>query len=152
MSEGKKHYEISFLARNEGDKDLVTKALADIGAEITNQGRYSEIRLAYPVKKQTVAYFGFYDFMAEADKIAVLEGVLRYSEAILRSLIITPPPRKPAPRAERRPVEGSSAAPAEIEAPEANEEIEAPEPVAEKSEEPEVNEELLDQKLNEIIK
>lgn len=143
MSEGKKHYEISFLARNEGDKDLVTKALADIGAEITNQGRYSEIRLAYPIKKQTVAYFGFYDFEAEAGNIAKLEGALRYSDAILRSLIITPPPRKPAPRAERRPVDAPAEAAVEVK--EA-----APEPVAEKA--PEVNEELLDQKLNEIIK
>lgn len=155
MSEGKKQYEISFLARNEGDKDEVMKALAAINAEILVDGKYSEIRLAYPVKKQTVAYFGFVDFSVEAEKIAELDNKLRFYEGILRFLIITPPPRKPIPRAERRsddaaPAEQATAASAPIAAEESVKEEEVsvePEVKAE-----EVNDELLDQKLDEILK
>lgn len=151
MSEGKKQYEISFLARNEGDKDEVMKALAAIDAEILVDGKYSEIRLAYPVKKQTVAFFGYVYFSVEAEKIATLDSKLKFYDGILRFLIMTPPPRKPAPRAERR---GDDASVSET-VPAAQKEEEAAveeAPVVEEKVEEAVNDELLDQKLDEILK
>jgi ribosomal protein S6 len=171
MSEGKKHYEISFLAKSEAGKDDVMKALADIDAEITNEGRFSEMRLAYPVEKQTVAYFGFVYFMALAEKIPALHESLRFNEGILRSLIITPPPRKPIPRAERRSPDDTSSVQEVVGenkesssvtsedkpvidreeiVPEEIADVTIPEQPAETKEE--VNEELLDQKLDEILK
>jgi len=149
MSEGKKQYEISFLARNEGDKDEVMKALAAIDAEILVDGKYSEIRLAYPVKKQTVAYFGYVYFSVEAEKIATLDSKLKFYDGILRFLIITPPPRKPAPRAERRSEDASTS---EAPAQKAEETVKEEAPVVEEKVEEAVNDELLDQKLDEILK
>jgi len=171
MSEGKKHYEISYLAKTEAGKDDVMKALADIDAEITNEGRFSEMKLAYPVNKQTVANFGFFYFESSADKIPALHESLRFNDGILRFLIITPPPRKPAPRAERRsPDDTSSVQESEseekIDQVDAQEESALPESEDIVSEEiqsslpedqpietkEEVSDELLDQKLDEILK
>ncbi len=95
LEEGKKQYEIAFLARTEDGKNIVSKEIAKIGAEVTLEGRFAETRLQYPIKKQTVAYFGFYDFIAETGTIAALDQVLKFDESILRFLIVTPPPRKP---------------------------------------------------------
>lgn len=95
LEEGKKQYEIAFLARTENGKDIVSAALAKIGAEVTLEGRFAETRLQYPIKKQTVAYFGFSDFIAEPGSITVLDQALKFEESILRFLVVTPPPRKP---------------------------------------------------------
>jgi ribosomal protein S6 len=146
MTEGKKQYEISFLAVNEGDKDEITKALSAIDAEDWVIGKYSEMKLAYPIKKQTVAYFGFVDFMADAGKITSLDASLRFNEKILRFLIITPPPKKPTPRAERKgdnPVIESDSVVAEAE--EVVKEVEPQEAEG-------IDNELFDQKLDEILK
>ena len=147
MSEGKKQYEVSFLALNEGDKEEIMKALIAIDAEVLVVGRYSEIKLAYPIKKQTVAYFGFVDFMADADKISLFEKSLRFNEKVLRFLIITPPPKKPLPRTERR-----GDAPVIESAPVVFETEEVVEEAEPREENEGINNELFDQKLDEILK
>ncbi|MDD5098802.1 MAG: 30S ribosomal protein S6 [Candidatus Colwellbacteria bacterium] len=170
MSEGKKKYEISFLARSEKGKEPVMAALNEIGAEITIDGKYSEMKLAYEIEKQPSAYFGFVEFMADPDKIDPLQKTLKFNSEILRVLVITPPAKKPLARNDRRSEENTAAERASSEekkiaetteeALETAEEIlptetketvqDSPEKVVDKKEE--ISDELLDQKLDEILK
>ncbi len=105
MDSEKKSYEISFLVRNENDVEAVLNRLSRIGAEILNEGNVSEIKLAYPIKKASSAYFGWIYFDVVPEKIAELNSALKLDEKIMRHLVITPPitktekkrPAKPSP-------------------------------------------------------
>ena len=58
-----------------------------------------KIKLAYPVKKQTEAFFGFVFFETVAEKIAELKTRLDNDKKIIRHLIIKEPmPAKPEER------------------------------------------------------
>jgi ribosomal protein S6 len=98
MALDNKQYEISYLARTEADKDAVIKIINEANAENVTEGRILEIKLAYPVKKQTSAFFGFVVFEALPETITKINDSLKFAEGILRFLIITPPPQKPQPR------------------------------------------------------
>ena len=65
MENDKKHYEIGFLLKAEDKKADLAKILKASGAEITEEGPVSGIKLAYPIKKENFAYFGFVRFLAE---------------------------------------------------------------------------------------
>jgi ribosomal protein S6 len=93
-----KQYEISYLVRTEADKNAVLKVLQDINAENVVEGKLAEIRLTYPVKKQTSALFGFTVFEANPELIAKINPLLKFAEGVLRFLIVTPPPKKSQPR------------------------------------------------------
>ncbi|MCK9187087.1 MAG: 30S ribosomal protein S6 [Candidatus Colwellbacteria bacterium] len=98
MFEAMKQYEISFLTKTEADKEVILKALADIGASNMEEGRFSEIKLAYPIKKNTVAYFGSVVFESDPENVTKIGEALKFSEGVLRFLVITPPPKKPVSR------------------------------------------------------
>ncbi len=152
MSEEKKQYEISYLARTEADKDAVLKVLGGAGAENLEEGRLSEIKLAYPVKKQTSAYFGSTVFEAATEAIAKINDSLKFTEGILRFLIVTPPAKKSHPRfggKERTPEEAPMAEEAKTEeAPAEKEESAEPEIKEAKTE---IDDAALDEKLEEIL-
>lgn len=95
MLEGNKQYEIAFLAANESGKEVVLKTLNDVKATIVSEGRFSEIRLAYPIKKQMSAGFGSFVFEVSPEKSVEVDKILKLSGEILRFLIVTPVPRKP---------------------------------------------------------
>lgn len=90
----KKEYEVSFLVKSEEQSQSVVKVLHRYGAEITSEGQLSKARLAYPIKKETLAYFGYLWFMSEPSAIPQIESDLRLSKDILRYIIVTPPVKK----------------------------------------------------------
>lgn len=94
MLEGARQYEISFLALREGDKETVKTVIAGAQGEILSEGRYAEMKLAYPIEKQTSAFFGSFVFSAIPEKAVEIEKALRFTDGILRFLVITPPARK----------------------------------------------------------
>lgn len=94
MLEGNKQYEIAFLTSDESGKEVVSKALNDIQATVVSEGKFSEIKLAYPIKKQMSAGFGSFVFETDPAKAPELDKTLRFAEEILRFLIVTPVPRK----------------------------------------------------------
>jgi ribosomal protein S6 len=98
MSEEKKQYEISFLIKTEADKDAVLQALSKAKAEVISEGRLTDTKLAYPIEKQTVAFFGYIVFEAMPEDIGEIDSQMKFAEGVLRSIIITPPPRKPVSR------------------------------------------------------
>lgn len=145
MLEGARQYEISFLTLREGDKEAVVTAIAGAQGEIISEGRYAEIKLAYPIKKQTSAFFGSFIFSATPEKEVELEKALRFTEGVLRFIIITPPPRKPTRSFQPRTAESL--------APAAELKEEKPEEISVKPEEKteEVNDADLNDKLQEIL-
>ncbi len=90
-SNDKKSYEIAFLVRNEEDAQQVIKLLKSAGAEIESEGAISKLNLAYPIKKEHSAHFGYFHFSLETEKVKQLEDSIRMNPLILRSLIVTPP-------------------------------------------------------------
>ncbi|MBI4086035.1 MAG: 30S ribosomal protein S6 [Candidatus Liptonbacteria bacterium] len=87
----RKSYEIAFLVRSEEDAQQVIKLLKAAGAEVALEGAISKLNLAYPIKKEHSAHFGYFHFLLETEKVKQLEDSVRINSLILRSLIITPP-------------------------------------------------------------
>src|SRR3989344_445762 len=91
-------YEIGFLASDEGGAQAVLEALKRRGAEILLEGPVEKITLAYAVKHQTSAYFGYMHFRVAPDAVRVISDDAKGHTTILRSLVVTPPLMKPKPR------------------------------------------------------
>lgn len=86
-----KEYEIAFLARDEKEAEGVLGVIARFGAEVIFHGPVEKISLAYPIKKETSAYFGYFHFTLDSQKIASLARELRMNSAVIRFLIVSPP-------------------------------------------------------------
>jgi ribosomal protein S6 len=86
-----KEYEIAFLVRDEKEAEEVLGIIARFGAEAVFHGPVEKISLAYPIKKETSAYFGYFHFALDPQKIASLAYELRMNPAIIRFLIVSPP-------------------------------------------------------------
>jgi ribosomal protein S6 len=91
-------YEISFLVRDEQGRDAVLSLVRRLGGELLFEGPFERIALAYPIKRETAAAFGFIHARLSPDALAELEGELKTIGSLLRYLIITPPFLKNKPR------------------------------------------------------
>lgn len=89
-----KKYEIGFLARDDKGENDISKLLADYKCEIAESGGLDRIKLSYPIKKETVGYFGYRHFLAEPSVIEKIKNELNLNSNILRFLFITPPVEK----------------------------------------------------------
>lgn|SRR3989344_1152274 len=89
-----KDYEISFLLRTPEAIGAVDKILTTAKAEVFERGSVKDIRLSYPIKKQELAYFGFYCFRALPEVLQKIREELILENGVLRFLIITPPVKK----------------------------------------------------------
>ena len=89
-----KKYEIGFVARDEKGGDDINKSLTGHKCEIAESGNLERIKLAYPIKKETIGYFGYYHFLAESPAIEKIKSELNLHSNILRFIIITPPAEK----------------------------------------------------------
>lgn len=86
-----KDYEIAFmLASAEAAKEL-GDVLTRHGAEVFHQSPLTELNLAYPIKKHASAQFGFCYFKSDPEAIVKIKGALNLNPNVLRSMIITPP-------------------------------------------------------------
>ncbi len=91
MEKEQKNYEIGFLTRTEGDKNEIIKALEEQKISIAKSGGLSKIKLAYPIQKESSAYFDYLIFSAQPEAIEKISQNLKLNLKILRFLIITPP-------------------------------------------------------------
>lgn len=96
----RKSYEISYLLNPTEGTDLMSSIIKDTGLEVISGGGITEMRLAYPVKKETRANFGYLHFSAEPEAINKLRDSLQLNANVLRFLIVTPPFIKPQSRRE----------------------------------------------------
>ncbi len=91
MEQQVKKYEIGFLVREESEVDEIKSAIAAAKGEIVSEGRLKKIRLSYPIKKETVAHFGYYWFNADTQAIKEMDAKLRLNTKVLRHIIIAAP-------------------------------------------------------------
>jgi ribosomal protein S6 len=104
MDIDKKHYEMGFLLKAEDKKGEIAKILKTKNAEITEESPVSGIKLAYPIKKENFAYFGFVRFLAEPSALKELDYEARNNPDLLRHIITVYPAEKiTKARRERRP-------------------------------------------------
>ena len=98
-----KDYEISFLAKDEADVKKGLDLLRRSGATIFLEGPVEVTRLAYPIGRETSAYFGYAHFSLPKGDLPALSHDLRSGALFIRFLIISPPFVKAAPRPFARP-------------------------------------------------
>jgi ribosomal protein S6 len=99
----KKEYELSFFIKEEADLEKIKAFLTNRGFEITYISELEKRQTAYPIKKETSAYFGFCHFLAYADEVASLNKDLRIENYCLRFLIVSNPVKKTEGKQSRKP-------------------------------------------------
>jgi len=92
--EGKKLYELAFLLKDSSSEKVVLDLLAQHKAVVTNQSQVNSIKLAYPIKKQVSAYFGYINFEADPADMKSLSETLKLNPEVLRFLVIAMLPIK----------------------------------------------------------
>ncbi len=105
MDRNQKNYELAYLVSPEFSEGDISMYAAKLTALIENAGamlRRAETPrlrpLAYPVRKQKNAYFGWTTFAASPSSIAALEKKLRTHEGLLRHLVAEEQEVKTPPR------------------------------------------------------
>jgi ribosomal protein S6 len=94
MSEDKKLYEVSFLAKSENGAATMAGHLTRFGAEITDEGSLRKVELAYPINKQLSAYFGSINCKLPADSVSKVNESVKLDEEVMRILIVEPQSEK----------------------------------------------------------
>lgn len=84
-------YEVGYLARGEEGAGILMGHLKRLGAEILFEGEVKSIKLSYPVRHHSSAHFGYTHFKINPDLISGLSNALKLDSEIIRFLIITPP-------------------------------------------------------------
>ncbi len=102
-------YELAYLisadVSEEETKALQSKIIGfvqDEGGVLDNEGAILKRKLAYPIKKQTLAYLGVLFFQVEPEKLANLEKKLKMESLILRFLLLIKPVFKESKLSRRR--------------------------------------------------
>jgi len=86
----KRKYEFAFILKTE-DVSVVTKLLANGGFAVLTENPLEKIQLAYPIKKEDYAFFGYCHFEGDPAVIKNLRTDLKLNPGVLRYLLITPP-------------------------------------------------------------
>ncbi len=86
-----KPYEIGYLIRSEEGTSALIGHLKRLGAEILFEGEVKSIKLTYPIEHYSSAYFGYIHFEIHPEFISNLNDALKLDNQITRFLIITPP-------------------------------------------------------------
>lgn len=86
----KRKYEIGFVLKTE-DASVISQSLKNRGFVILSENPLTKIRLAYTIKKENFAYFGYVHFEGEPAAIKNLRTDLKLNPEVLRYLIITRP-------------------------------------------------------------
>lgn len=89
--EEKKEYELSFLLKDEEGIAALQGMLTKFGCTTTSQSEIKRIVLAYPIKKETSALFGYVYFMATPEHMKDFTHELRLESHVLRFLLINKP-------------------------------------------------------------
>ncbi|MEE8131654.1 MAG: 30S ribosomal protein S6 [Candidatus Paceibacterota bacterium] len=85
-----KNYEIGFLVKDENDANEIIKIVSDYKANIINESQVKRFLLAYPIKKETSACFGYISFSMPPSDIIKVNDALKINSKILRFLITIP--------------------------------------------------------------
>lgn len=98
-----KTYEIGFLGTRDEAAQIVMEAAKNAAGIVTFEGPVDRIQLAYPIQKERGAYFGYCHIECVPGRLREIRDALGANAAILRFLIVTPPPVRQRPRSVPRP-------------------------------------------------
>ncbi|MDP2855546.1 MAG: 30S ribosomal protein S6 [bacterium] len=94
-----KVYEFAFLLNGRLSEidavalfDKLENIFSDFGAKVMKKSNLERKLLAYPIKKEGEAYFGYFYLELDPEKVAEIKEKVRYENGILRHLCLTPPP------------------------------------------------------------
>ncbi|MBI4135014.1 MAG: 30S ribosomal protein S6 [Candidatus Sungbacteria bacterium] len=109
MDTDSKKYEIAYLVSESVPEDdvvrvvgIITKTVEDVKGTVLQIEEPQKRRLAYPIGKARVAYFGFTTFRVEPQVVTEINKKLLLEKEIVRFLIVEPsrhPTERPAARA-----------------------------------------------------
>lgn len=148
MEKDTKNYEIGFLTSIEEDSKEVSNELSAFKATILNPAKSKKVNLAYKIEKQSVAYFTYIQFNMDPASVEPLSNKLKHNPKILRFMVINLP--EIAMRVQRE-MEKTAEKPAEPAESQSTETKAAKAPKKASSDDF-VNNELLEKKLEEILK
>ncbi len=95
MKSERKLYEISYLLQDPEMEKAVTDAIAQYEGTIAHKTPAKPIKLAYPIRKHSSAFFGYLNFECAPEHLEALTKTLGLSKDVLRFIIVVPPaPRK----------------------------------------------------------
>jgi len=83
----KRKYEIAFILKTE-EATVISRFLEERGFTILTENHLEKVQLAYPIKKENYAYFGYLHFEGEPAAIKNLKADLKLNPEVLRYLII----------------------------------------------------------------
>ncbi|TSC95980.1 MAG: 30S ribosomal protein S6 [Parcubacteria group bacterium Athens0714_26] len=81
-------YEIAFILMDPSESVAIINLLSQYKATIVHKAEPVDIRLSYPIKKHSAAYFGYIQFKVNAEDIIKIKESLKLNQSILRFLII----------------------------------------------------------------
>jgi len=95
-AENKKEYEMSYLLTPDISEDKIDSEAIELkniiienGGEIVQTDPLEKKRLAYPIRKQSQAYFGIAYFNTDKDGLDKIKKALAFYKKILRFLILS---------------------------------------------------------------
>ncbi|MDD3679622.1 MAG: 30S ribosomal protein S6 [Candidatus Shapirobacteria bacterium] len=87
-------YELTIVSRlnpktkkGEDNLEKIKKTLVEIG-KITKEENWGKKTLAYPIQKETAAYYCWFLFKAGPNKVGRLDNILKLNENIIRHLLV----------------------------------------------------------------
>ena len=86
----KNDYELAVLAPTAESVSEAWGIVKKYQAEIYHESQTNQIKLAYPIKKQGAAFFGYCQFLALPDEVVKIKNDLALMGSVLRFLITTP--------------------------------------------------------------
>ena len=81
-------YELTVMVRNEGDIENVKTLLETYKGKITEEKKWGKRELAYPVKKETSAYYFTYQMEVGGSEISDFKKKMNFDDKVLRYLLL----------------------------------------------------------------
>lgn len=81
-------YELAVLVRKEADLESVKELLNGAEAKVEKENNWGKRDLAYPIGKDTSAFYYFLDVTIDPSKIKELKTKMNFDERVLRYLLL----------------------------------------------------------------
>ena len=81
-------YELTVMVRNEGDIENVKTLLETYKGKITEEKKWGKRELAYPIKKETSAYYFTYQLEVGGSEISDFKKKMNFDDKVLRYLLL----------------------------------------------------------------
>lgn len=88
------HYEITFISREEAEKEAVKKIIETFGGKIEQISSLGEKTFVYPIKKENRGFYTTFLFTFEPEKLIELTKKLNLKEEVTRFLIVAIKPNQ----------------------------------------------------------